>query len=292
MPIVVAAVAPHGFPLIPDISDTADGGLATRAAMEEMSRRFADARPEVIFITGPHGARVNGFISVADVREAAGTLRYQGRTVEMNVLVDNQLTDAIVERARALGVPVAEVGYASAAPGGGTMPLDWGFMTPLWFAGHNANMPGYGDVLASFFFGQPERIGPPVVLANPSHQLPRQANVDFGRAVAEAANEDGRRVGFIASCDWAHRHLAEGPGGFHPAAKEMDALVVDAITANDPLRLIDLDDRFISNAAIDGLWQLLMLAGAMQVTAMDVDVLTYEAPTYYGMVVATYHPTG
>ena len=28
MPIVIAAVAPHGFPLIPDISDDADGGLA------------------------------------------------------------------------------------------------------------------------------------------------------------------------------------------------------------------------------------------------------------------------
>ena len=258
-----------------------------------MSRRFAVvARPDVIFIAGPHGARVNGFISVADVREAAGTLRYQDRQVEMNVLVDGQLTQGIVEKARARGVPVAEVGFSIPSPGGGTMPLDWGFLTPLWFAGHSTNMVGYGDVLASFFFGQPERLGPPVVLANPSHQLPRQANVDFGRAVAEAANADGRRVGFIASCDWAHRHLESGPGGFHPAAREMDELVVAAVKDNDPLRLIDLDDEFISNAAIDGLWQLLMLAGAMEITPMDVDFLTYEAPTYYGMVVATYHPTG
>ena len=72
----------------------------------------------------------------------------------------------------------------------------------------------------------------------------------------------------------------------------MDALVVSAVKDNDPLRLIDLDDEFIRNAAIDGLWQYLMLAGAMEITPMDVDFLIYEAPTYYGMIVATYHPKG
>ena len=58
------------------------------------------------------------------------------------------------------------------------------------------------------------------------------------------------------------------------------------------MRLIDLDDTFVRNAAIDGLWQLLMLAGAQQVVPMDMDVLSYEAPTYYGMIVATCTPSG
>ena len=39
MPLVFAAIAPHGFPLIPDLSDDAGGALATRAAMEELGRR-------------------------------------------------------------------------------------------------------------------------------------------------------------------------------------------------------------------------------------------------------------
>ena len=70
----------------------------------------------------------------------------------------------------------------------------------------------------------------------------------------------------------------------------MDEMVVQAIKDNDIMRLIDLDDEFIGNAAIDGLWQLLMLEGAMQVVPMEVDFLSYEAPTYYGMIVATYKP--
>lgn len=290
MPIVIGAVVPHGFPIIPDISDDADGALATRAAMEEVNRRFDDAGVEVVFVVGPHGVRVNGFVAVADTLEGAGTLHYKGRTVEMNVLIDTALTDSIVAAARARGVAVAEVGYGGSARQGSALPLDWGVMTPLWFAGHNRNMPGYGHVLASFFLGEPERRGPKVVIANPSHRMPREANVEFGKAVAEAANADSRRIGFIASCDWAHRHDPNGPGGFHPDAKRMDALVVQAIKDNDPLSLIDLPDEFIHNAAIDGLWQLLMLAGAQQITPMDVEFLCYEAPTYYGMIVATYHP--
>jgi AmmeMemoRadiSam system protein B len=163
-------------------------------------------------------------------------------------------------------------------------------MTPLWFAGHDADMTGYGYVLAGFLKGQPEASGPPAVLITPATELPREQNVTFGQAVAEAAAASDKRVAFIASCDWSHSHSASGPYGLHPAAKQMDAQVLDAIRANQPLSLIDLDDEFIRNAAIDGLWQLLMLGGALQVTPLDVDVLSYEAPSYYGMIVATYAP--
>ena len=62
MPLVFAAIAPHGFPLIPDLSDDADGALATRAAMEELGRRAAVAGVEALVIAGPHGVRVDGAI--------------------------------------------------------------------------------------------------------------------------------------------------------------------------------------------------------------------------------------
>ena len=293
MGIVIGAVAPHGFPIIPELSEDAEGALKTRAAMQELGRRFQEARPDVIFIVGPHGVRVNGFVSLADVGRGAGTLHWDGKTVEMNIPVDMELTAAIGERARERGVPVAEVGYAASNPASSVLPLDWGVITPLWFAGHNRNMVGLGHVLADVHSGLlAEDQGPAAVIANPSRKLPREMNVEFGRAVAEAAEASGKRVGFIASCDWAHSHSEDGPYGFHPDAKKMDDMVVAAIKANAPVRLIDLDDEFVRNAAIDGLWQLLMLAGAMDVVPMDVDFLSYEAPTYYGMIVATYAPTG
>ncbi|MEZ4568910.1 MAG: hypothetical protein R2849_00970 [Thermomicrobiales bacterium] len=165
-------------------------------------------------------------------------------------------------------------------------------MTPLWFAGHDTNVVGGGYVLAGLLGGVPdEPTGPAAIIANPSRMIPRSHNVEFGKVVAEVAQASDKRVGFIASCDWAHRHDPDGPNGFHEDAPKMDAEVSEAIKRNDILSLIDLDDEYIGNAAIDGLWQLLMLGGAQQVVPMDVDFLNYEAPTCYGMIVATFSPS-
>src|ERR671918_2173714 len=234
MPLAFAAIAPHGFPLIPDLSDDAGGSLAWR-----------------------------------------------GRVVELNVPVDGPLTDAIAATARSRGIPIAMVGYAGHRRDTSVLPLDWGILTPLWFLGHGRNMPGHGDVLAD---PPAADIGPPAVIVTPSRSLPRETLVDFGRVVAEVSAAEPRRIAFIASCDWGHAHAATGPYGFHPESAAVDADVVAAVAANDLLSLIDLDEGRARDAAIDGLWQALMLGGALDVTPMNVELLSYEAPTYYGML--------
>lgn len=287
MGIVFGAIAPHGFTIIPDMSEDADGALKTRAAMEELSRRFEAAKPDVVVIAGPHGFRVDGSIVLANVGRAAGTLRWKGRQVEMNVPVDLALTDAIAERARAKNVPIATAGYAGNDRSQAVMPLDWGAITPLWHAGHGRNMVGHGDVLAEPPEG-PE--GPPAVVVSPSRFMPREDLVRFGEAVAEAAAIDGRRVAFVASCDWGHRHRDTGPYGYHPASARVDEEVVKAVRAGKLLDLMRISDEEASDAAIDGLWQALMLGGVIEKAPLRPDILSYEAPTYYGMLVAAYAP--
>jgi aromatic ring-opening dioxygenase LigB subunit len=287
MSLVFAAIAPHGFPLIPDLSDDAGGALATRAAMEELGRRAVAVGIEALVIAGPHGVRVNGAICLADTARAAGTLAWQGRHVELNVPVDGPLTDAIAAKARERGIPIALAGYGGNRRDQSVLPLDWGILTPLWFLGHSQNMRGHGDVLAD---PPAADIGPPAMIVTPSRSLPRESLIDFGRVVAEVSAAEPRRIGFIASCDWGHAHAASGPYGFHPGSAAVDAEVVAAVQANDLMRLIDLDERRARDAAIDGLWQALMLGGALDVTLMDVEFLSYEAPTYYGMLVAVWAP--
>jgi len=286
MSLVFTCVAPHGFTIIPEMDPAAGGALATRAAMEELARRFDAAQPEVVVVATPHGTRVDGAICLVGAARAAGTLRWAGRQVEMNVPVDQALTDRIAAAARAQGVPVALASFAGNRRDQSAVYLDWGTITPLWYLGHGRNMVGHGDVLAP----PPPQDGPPVVIAAPSRLLPRAAMVAFGRAIAEAAAADGRRVAFCASCDWGHTHAASGPYGYHPASAEVDALVVEALRAGDPGRLIDLPEEQVQNAAIDGLWQTLMLAGALELAPMRIEVLSYEAPTYYGMLVAVGEP--
>ncbi len=286
MSVVFAAIAPHGFPIIDDLSEDAEGALATRAAMHELGRRCAAAAPDVLVIAGPHGIRVDGHICLADVARGAGTLRWEDRKIEMNIPVDLGMTEAVTAAARARDVPIALAGYAGNRRSQSVIPLDWGMITPLWFLGHPRNLVGSGDALGE---KPDEDIGPPAVIITPSRSLPRETMVEFGRAVADAAAGD-QRVAFIASCDWAHTHRDDGPYGFHPAAAKVDELVVNAIRENEPGRLIELPEQDVNDAAIDGLWQTLMLAGVMESNPMEVELLSYEAPTYYGMIVAAYTP--
>jgi aromatic ring-opening dioxygenase LigB subunit len=288
MPLVLAAIAPHGFPIIPDLSDDAEGGLATCAAMEGLGRRAAAAGIEALVIAGPHGVRVDGANCLADTARAAGTLAWQGREVELNIPLDGALTDAIAAAARARDIPIAMAGYAGNRRYQSVLPMDWGVLTSLWFLGHGCDMPGHGNVLAE---PPAEDIGPPAVIITPSRSLPRETLVEFGRAVAGAA-ADLRRIAFIAACDWGHTHGADGPYGFHEEAAKVDAEIVAAVEANDLMRPLDLEESRARAAAIDGLWQTLILAGALEAFPMRSELLSYEAPTYLGMSVAAWEPEG
>ena len=213
-------------------------------------------------IAGPHGVRVDGAICLADTARAAGTLAWQGRQVELNVPVDGPLTDAIAAKAKERGIPIALAGYGGNRRDQSVLPLDWGILTPLWFLGHGRNMRGHGDVLAD---PPAADIGPPAVIVTPSRSLPRETLVDFGRAVAEV--ECGR-----AAPHRVYRILRLGPCARRRGSVRLpsgigavDAEVVAAVQANDLMRLIDLDEGRARDAAIDGLWQALMLGGALDV---------------------------
>ena len=54
--------------------------------------------------------------------------------------------------------------------------------------------------------------------------------------------------------------------------------------------LLDLDAAFVDAAKADSWWQMLMLHGALD-DGWRGDFLSYEAPTYFGMLCAAYVPT-
>lgn len=289
MPLAAAGIAPHGFPIIPVLSDDADGALETRRQMHHLGAAFTNAAVEAVIIAGPHGIRVEGSFAVVDAARVAGTLHWNGALAEMNAPCDRPLIESLVASAVEYGLPVSRVSYAGNRPDQAVAPLDWGAMTPMWFIGHDHNESGSGNVLTP----TPEaNSAPGVVLVTPSRSLPATAMIEFGRAIGRALEGDVRNVGFIASCDWAHTHREDGPYGFHASAAQVDRAVVDALRRNDPGALLELDRQDIESAAIDGLWQTLMLAGVQEIVPLTFDVLSYEAPAYYGMIVATAMPDG
>ncbi len=289
MPLVAAAMMPHGWMLIPELSADAEGVMATRKAMEKVGRRFADAGVEAIVLVGPHGTRVEGAMCLMDVGRAAGTVPYKGASVEANVPCDRPLIAAIRDAADRDGIPVAAAGFGGNRSDQSVAPMDWGALVPLWFLGHDANVPGSGDVLSP---APDTDTGPPVVLITPSRALDREMMVAFGRTLGHVFAADSRRIGFVASCDWAHTHSEDGPYGAHPKAAEVDGIVTAAVQANELHSLQSLPEEDVVAAAIDGLWQTLILAGIQDVTPCRAEFLSYEIGGYFGMIVAAYEPVG
>lgn len=287
MPLVAAAILPHGFPLIPQMDNGRESVQHLRAAMERVGSDFRAVGVDTIVLVGPHGTRAEGYMAMVRTGRAAGTLSYGGQSVEMNVPIDHAFVDEIAAGATADGIPVACVGFGGNRMDQAVAPMDWGAMGPLWFLGHDQDRTGHGNVLAPTPAGD---AGPGVVLITPSRMLDRDTQIAFGRSLGRIFQESDRNIGFVASCDWAHVHAEDGPYGAHPIARQMDDTIQHAIRANDLASLKYLPQPDVEAAAIDGLWQCLILSGIQQRVPLRSELLSYGVDGYYSMIVASFMP--
>jgi len=127
------------------------------------------------------------------------------------------------------------------------------------------------------------------VVSSPSHDQSPAAHVRAGKALAEMAAASGKRVAMIASSDHGHAHLASGPYGFDPTAAAYDGKIVELVKANHLTGLMEIDPALVSMAKADSFWQMLMLSGAIG-DRWQGEFLSYEAPTYFGMLCAAFAP--
>jgi aromatic ring-opening dioxygenase LigB subunit len=258
MTLVFAAVAPHGG-LVYEQPEA-----PTRRGMDELARRFAAARPEAAILVTPHGTLLDGHFAVV----RSGSLsEHANRFVADEHLYagpgEPELADACVRALREAGLPALGITFASTVAGVSEMPIDWGAGIPLSF------------------------LRAPAAVVTPCRALSNDEHVRAGAALARASGD--RRVAFVASADHGHGHTADGPYGFAAESKEYDDRVVELIRANRLGELVEWDPEFAHAAKADSFWQLLMLYGALG-DGFDVELLSYEAPTYFGMACASYTP--
>lgn len=273
MPLVFAAIAPHGSMAIAEWCRPEERALAarTRAAMEELGRRFDAASPDVTVVLTPHNIHVEGGMAVVLAGALSGALESGATPIAMRVPVDRELAIEITVAVGEAGVPVAAVSYGANDTAAAVFPMDWGTQVPLHFMG------GRGD---------PPK---PIVMMAPARDLPWDAHVSAGGAIAKTAAASSKRVALIASCDHGHAHDPRGPYGFSPASKEFDDRVVDLVKRDALGELLRFDRAFVAEAKADSFWQMLMLHGAIR-DEWRGDFLCYEAPTYFGMLCAAYSP--
>ena len=272
MPLVFAAIAPHGGIAIAEACepDERDVAVTTRAGMEELGRRFDAAKPDVAIVATPHNVHISNALGVVVASRVKGRLNGVTPPVELDLPSDMGLAWRLLESLGAAGLTAAGVSFGSNDPETAVAPMDWGVLIPLWFMGGRADPPV------------------PVVVVTPARDLPGSAHVTAGAAIAATAARSDRRVAFIASADHGHAHDKTGPYGYHPAAGEYDAKVTELVRANELEGLIEIPRELIENAKADSWWQMLMLHGATR--GWRGTLISYEAPTYFGMLTAAYEP--
>jgi aromatic ring-opening dioxygenase LigB subunit len=270
MGLVFGCIAPHGGIAIAEACppEQRDLAVVTRRGMEELGRRFDRARAEVAIVLTPHNIHVEGAMAVVTSGAVSGAL--DGHPdVALRIAVDRPLALAVRVALAAEGIPVVGVSYGANDAVAASFPMDWAVLVPLWFMGGRSDPPVRTVVVA------------------PARDLPYERHVAAGRAIAKAAAASGSRVALIASCDHGHGHDANGPYGFTPKSREFDEQVVALIKRDQLAGLLKMDPTLPVEGKADSYWQMLMLHGALDAT-WNGEFLSYEAPTYFGMLCAAY----
>lgn len=273
MGMVFACISPHGSEAIPELAgDKSEAFAETRRGLDTLSRMLRKQKPETIVIATPHNLRLEGAIGIVTSEFTEGSLHENDKEIELRCRCDPALSKQIYIDSKKRNFPVVAANYGTSEGETSCMPMDWGTLIPLWF----------------FTRGKKHEFK--VVIVTPSREIPFNDLIRFGTVMARTAEDSGKRVAFVASADQAHTHRADGPYGFHHSAVEFDAIVKRAVQENELGHLFNLPKNLIEEAKPDSLWQIAMLQGILQIVPMKAQLLSYQAPTYFGMLCAAYLP--
>lgn len=230
------------------------------------------AKPQTIVIASPHNLRLQDNIAIVTTENSSGELKGAGkRKVSLKLKCDRDFAQELLQESKKRGLPVVGANYGTAGGPASDIAMDWGTLVPMWFV------------------AKEERVKAKIVIVAPSREIPLGQNIAFGRVLARLAERKANhRVVFIASADQAHAHQKSGPYGFHRAAAKYDRFVSEAIRKNRILSISRLAKKFVEDAKPDSLWQMAILAGITQVVKMRAALLSYQVPSYYGMICASF----
>jgi aromatic ring-opening dioxygenase LigB subunit len=245
----------------------------TRRGMRVLAREVKEARPDTIVIASPHNLRLPKHIGVVISEHSSGQVAEGTKKVRLRVECDVEMGRAIIGEAERRGLPVVGANYGAMEGPMSDLAMDWGTLIPLWF------------------FLRANKLKSKVLIVTPSRGIPLEQNHEFGKCIASVAEGSRRRVVFVASSDQAHAHRKDGPYGFDERAKLYDRSVLEAVEGGRLSSVMRIDPDLVEAAKPDSLWQLAMLAGILDVVQMRGRLVSYQVPTYYGMLCAGYSPS-
>ncbi|MBP3710204.1 MAG: AmmeMemoRadiSam system protein A [Treponema sp.] len=252
MAIVGAFMVPHPPLIVHEIGRGEENKIAASVASYEIvAKKIAELAPETIVITSPHATLYADYFHISPGAEASGSFsRFDAPNVRFRVTYDEQLVASICEEA-------AEFGIAAGTKGERDKSLDHGTMVPLYFI--NNYCADYKVV----------RIG----LSGQSYKN----HYMLGKCIKRAAEKTKKRVVFVASGDLSHVLKADGPYGFREEGPQYDERIMKVMGDADFGKLFSFSLDFCENAAECGHRSFVIMAGALDCTAVRAQKLSHES---------------
>jgi len=276
MPLVYACIAPHGGETIEELAPKAsvEKFRKTRDGLRKLGAEVGRAKPDTIVLATPHNLRLWKNIGVVTAENSTGTLHASPRSknvINLKAKCDVKFAKELLERSAQVKLLVVGANYGTSEGVSSDMQMDWGTLVPLWFMIPRCKRK------------------PKLVIVTPSREIPLSQNFQFGRVIARVVEADRKkRVVFVASADQAHAHKRSGPYGYSPKAKEYDKFVLDALYRNRIKDVMNMRPDFVEAAKPDSLWQMTILAGIIDKVKLRAELISYDAPTYFGMICASF----
>jgi aromatic ring-opening dioxygenase LigB subunit len=276
MTLVYACIAPHGSETIEQLASKRNRRKfqKTRNGLRKLAAEVGRAKPDTIVLATPHNLRLSKNIGVVLAENSTGTLQASPRnkrSVSLKTRCDVEFAKELLERSKKAKLPVIGANYGTNEGVTSDMPMDWGTLVPLWFM-----IPRC-------------RKKPQLVIVTPSREIPLSKDFQFGRIIAELAEANRKkRILFVASADQAHTYQKTGPYGYSTRAKEYDTLVLDALSRNRIDQLMTIKPDLVEAARPDSLWQMTILAGITARVNLKAELVSYDVPTYFSMICASF----
>jgi aromatic ring-opening dioxygenase LigB subunit len=275
MPLEAAYFLPHPPLAIPYIGRAQEARIEkTIAAMNEVSRRIAAHRPEIVLFISPHSAYYSDWIYLAAGNKAQGDFSSFGvPKLQFELRYDADFRDALVREAEEHAVSAGPVSRFA-------QELDHGIMVPLCYIEKNLPSSKFRAV----------SIG--------GSGLESEELVSFGACIARLCDAVQERVVLVVSGDLSHKLTEDGPYGYDPAGPAFDRLFGEIVELNELMRFASIDQRLREDAAECGLSGFVMCAGALeevkrlQRTNFSSELLSLEGPYGVGYGVAAFEKEG
>lgn len=267
MYITGAFMVPHPPLIIPEIGQGQEAVITnTIKGYKKVAQEVAALQPETIVVISPHTTMYADYFHISPGKVAKGDLsQFRARQISYEATYDNQMVGKICSIAQAQELMAGTLGERDKS-------LDHGTMVPLYFI--NQAYKEYRLV----------RVG--------LSGLPLSEHYALGQVIKEACEELERRTVIIASGDLSHCLKEDGPYGYKEEGPVYDQRIMEVMQSGDFIGLFQFPDEFRKKASECGHGAFLIMAGALDRTAVEVEKLSYEGPFGVGYGICSYRIIG